>query len=190
MRRILLGLTIILANTFVNGQDLTIESLISLAQNRTNLNTDTISLCELYVIDGIPYTTEQIEEKLGTLQLSDIKLATIADLSSSQIYCRICDYMLLAGTGANQSRKYKLKQLEIIRSNLNEHIPEPTIKYNNCEDCRQLVVNGNSIEPPKARELVNELKPKDIQFIVNYQAANPETYGRNAVNGLTEIFLK
>ncbi|MEQ9101979.1 MAG: hypothetical protein RIF36_11615 [Imperialibacter sp.] len=168
-----------------------LEYIIALAEAKTNFKTDTVKLCELYVLDGIPYTSaEEFEKELEPFNRADIRLATIADLSNSEIYCRICDYVLLVGTAKNQSTKYKAMQLHLFRTNLNENLPELIITDYNCEKCQQLVVDGIPVEPFKARELVNELRPKDIQFIVSYQSANPEIYGRNAVNGLTEIFLK
>lgn len=191
MRKTLLLITFVFVSTLLNGQNLTLETLISIAETKTNLDTDTLRLCEMYVLDGIPYTTtSRFEKELEKYTRDDIKLAAIADLSNSKIYCRMCDYVLLIGTSQNQSRKYKLEQLELIRSNLTEKLPELVITDFNCEDCRQLVVDGNPIEAFRARELVNELKPKEIQFIVSYQTANPEIYGSNAINGVTEIFLK
>lgn len=185
----LIGLTLILNSS--QAQEMNLEYIVTLAEAKTNLKTDSLKFCELYVLDGIPYTSaEEFEKELSLLNKEDIKLATIVDLSNSQIYCRICDYVLLVGTEQKQSRKYKLKQLAVIQTNLKENLPELIITDFNCENCHQLVIDGNLIEVFEAREILNELQPKDIQFIVSYQAANPEIYGRNAVNGLTEIFLK
>lgn len=191
MRKFIFGIGLILSVTASQAQKLDLERIMSIAEAKSNIESDTIQLCKLYILDGITYTTvADFEKQLESLEGSDIKLATIADLSNSQIYCRICDFVLLVGTGQNQSKKYKSEQLRLIRTNLNENLPELIINDFNCENCHQLIVDGNPIETFKARELVNKLKPKEIQFIVSYQTANPEIYGNNAVNGLTEIFLK
>ena len=135
-----------MVSILLNGQPLNLDNLISIAESRSNIETDTITLCELYILDGMPYTDPlELVRKLESTELSGIKFTKIVDLSNSEIYCRICDYILLIGTKGNQSRKHKLQQLQLIQTNLNENLPKVLLRDYICDQCRQVVIDGSPI---------------------------------------------
>ena len=106
MPKLLLLLLIIFSSALSQAQEMKLEQVILLAEKSSNLDTDTIRLCQIYVLDGIPYTeVEVFEEALKTYTISDIERATIFDLFNSQLYCRICDYILAVETTHNDQKK-------------------------------------------------------------------------------------
>jgi len=183
MIKFIFGLTLTLVVTTSKAQKLNLEDVISLAENKSKVETDTLSLCNFYPIDGVLFTQEDFEKEIELLAPSDIKFAAIAKLSSPHIH-HPCSYILLTSIGRIQSRKYKLNLLNTLRINLKENLPKIESQNYNCEKCSQLIVDGVPIKFFKALNLVNKLKPKDIQFIISYEPANSETLS------LTEILLK
>jgi hypothetical protein len=189
--QLLFILIICLFSLNLKAQKADLEYINSAAEIRFNLDIDSIDLCDSYVMNGIFYTAEEFKTELLSYKQSDIKFTAIVDLRNTTWFHRKCDYMILVGAGEyGQARESKLKELDSIRANLNDNLPELVIRDYICKNCKQVVVNGTPIGMYEARTFVNELKIKNIDFIVSYESANPSVFGRNSVNGLTEIFLK
>ncbi|MBX2842901.1 MAG: hypothetical protein KTR26_14115 [Flammeovirgaceae bacterium] len=191
MKTILLILMLSFFGVTINAQKADLEYIHSAVENRFNLELDTINLCDSYILNEIVYTKDDFRTKIGSYKKSDIKFTIIADFSNTRFFHQNCDYTILVGGGKyKQSKEEKLKELDLICENLNKNLPELVIRDHKCENCKQVVVDGEPIEMYEARTLVNNLKVKNIEFIVSYESANPQIFGRNAINGLTEIFLK
>lgn len=191
MKTILLIATLSTFGLTLKAQKVDLESIYSSVEVRFNMKLDTVNLCDSYILNGIPFTEEDFRSELRKYKKSEIKFTAIADLSKTTFFHQNCDYVILVGAGEyNQSKESKLKELDSIRSNLNKNLPKIVIRDYICEGCKQVVVDGTPIGMYEARNLVNELKPKNIDFIVSYESANPRIFGRYSINGLTEIFLK
>lgn len=191
MKNILLITTLSIFGLTLKAQKADLEFIYASVEIRFNMKLDTVNLCDSYVLNGIVYTEEDFRTEIRKYKKSDIKFTAIADLAKTRFLHQNCDYMILAGAGDyNQTKESKLKELDSIRANLNKNLPELVIKDFICENCKQVVVDGTPIGMYESRTLVNDLKPKDIDFIVSYESANPRIFGRNSVNGLIEIFLK
>lgn len=191
MKPILLISTLCIFGLTLNAQKVDLEYIHSSVEIRFNIKLDTVNLCDSYVLNGVPYTEEDFRSELRKYRKSEIKFTAIANLSNTTFFHRNCNYMIFVGARVyDQSKESKLKELDSIRANLNKNLPKLVIQDYICESCKQVVVDGKPIGMYEARILVNELKPKNIDFIVSYESANPRIFGRNSINGLTEIFLK
>lgn len=191
MKYILLLSTFYIQVLNLNAQKADTNYIHSAVESRFNLKLDTMNYCELYILNGVPFEKEDFANELENYKRSEVKFTTIADLTNTTWFHRECDFMILVGAGDyKQPKEKKIKELDSIRTNLNENLPELIIRDYICKLCKQVIIDGMPIEMYKARTLVNELKPKNIDFIVSYESANPAIFGRNAVNGITEIFLK
>jgi hypothetical protein len=187
---ILIFITFLLSQN-LKAQEVDIEYLHSSVEIRFNLKLDTLDYCDAYILNGVPFDKEGLTNELKKYKRSDIKFTGIADMTNTTWFHRKCDYMILVGAGGyDQTKEKKREELDSIRSNLNDNLPEFVIRDYICKLCKQVVVDGTPIGMYEARTLVNELKPKNIDYIVSYKSANPAVFGRNAINGLTEIFLK
>ena len=174
-----------------NAQTSDLSYIHSAIEGRFNINLDTTDYCGTYILNGVPFDKEGIENELKKYKRSDIKFTGLADMKNMTWHHTKCDLMILVGAGDyGQKKEKKLEELESIRTNLNDNLPEVVIRDYVCKLCKQVVVDGTPVHMYDARTLVNELKPKDIDFIVSYESANPAMFGRNSVNGLTEIFLR
>ena len=191
MKFLLFLSTLFAFGTTLCGQKADLEYVLSAIEIRFSIELDTVNLCETYIINGIVFDEQDFENKLKTYKKSKVKLTAIADLSNSTFHHKNCDYMVIIGAGnIKQPKETKQKELDSIRTNLNRNLPKVAIRDFICEQCKQVVVDGTPLNIFKAQTFVNDLKVEDIDYIVSYESANPMVFGRNSVNGLTEIFLK
>jgi hypothetical protein len=179
-----------LCNLF--GQNYTFDDLINSVQCRHNIDFDTIKLCDLYVFDGIPFDSITLRKELRKYKYEDIRLTLLADVSDNTFQDKNCDYMIIIGTGKTQTNEEKRKILKRVQDNLNTHIPDTKIKIRDitCNECIRVVINGKPIGLYEAKELINNIKIKEIEFIVIYDSANAHCFGSYAKNGLVELYMK
>ncbi|WP_456461531.1 hypothetical protein [Reichenbachiella sp.] len=191
MKYISLLTTLVIFGTTLNAQKADLEYINSAIEIRFNIRLDTINLCDSYILNGIAFDQEDLGKELMNYEKSEVKLTAIADLSNTTFFHKNCDYVIIISAGdIDQSNEVKQKELDSIRTNLNTHLPQLVIRDFICEQCKLVVVNGTPIGMYDARTLVNNLKPRNIEYIVSYESANPMVFGCYSVNGLTEIFLK
>lgn len=184
--RSVLFIGVMLIASVACGQQVTLSEIISLAEANSNIESDTIDLCSYYILEGELVSFKNHKE--STLQ--DIKYAAITSLSDGIFCSPPCEYVMVVGTGSQQSRSAKKKELDLIRENLNIHLPKIIIKDFVCNECKQVVIDGYTFTQYEAKEIVNQLKLREIEYIDSYPTAKQSIYGRNAVNGLTTIYLK
>ncbi len=153
------------------------------------IDLDTVNLCESIIFNGIVYDSATIDNELRKYKLSDIIVTTLADLSESILIHKNCSFIIILGTGYSQSDDDKKRILGRIRENLNENIPELKIHDFLCSKCKQVIIDGRAYEIYEAKEIVNNLTVKDIEYIADYESSDPSVYGQNAQNGLIEIYL-
>ncbi len=151
---------------------------------------DTVNLCETLIFNGIVYDSSKLDKELRKYKQSEIIVTELADLSSSRLIHKNCDYLILLGTGYNQLDDDKKRILDSVRDNLNESVPELIIHDFLCIKCMQVIIDGRPYGIYQAKEIVNQLKVSDVKYIAEYKSANPAVYGQNAKNGMIEIFLK
>jgi hypothetical protein len=151
---------------------------------------DTVNLCETVIFNGIVYDSSELDKELRKYKQSEIIVTELADLSGSRLIHKNCDYLILLGTGYNQSDDDKKRILDSIRDNLNESVPELIIHDFLCSKCMQVIIDGRPYGIYQAKKIVNQLKVSDVKYIAEYKSANLAVYGQNAKNGMIEIFLK
>ena len=122
--RSVLFIGVMLIASVACGQQVTLSEIISLAEANSNIESDTIDLCSYYILEGELVSFKNHKE--STLQ--DIKYAAITSLSDGIFCSPPCEYVMVVGTGSQQSRSAKKKELDLIRENLNIHLPKIIIK--------------------------------------------------------------
>ncbi len=150
---------------------------------------DTINLCESIIFNGIVFDSSTINSEFRKYELSEIIVTELADLSESRLIHKNCDFIILLGTGYSQSDDDKSQILGRIRENLNANVPKLKIHDFLCSKCKQVIIDGRAYEIYEAKEIVNNLTVKDIEYIADYESSDPSVYGQNAQNGLIEIYL-
>jgi len=156
---------------------------------RFQVDLDTIDLCETIVFDGIVFEITTIDDKLKKYRLNEILITELGDLSETRLAHMNCNFMIILGTGNNQSRNDKREILEKVKINLNTNVPNLKIHDYLCSQCKQVLIEGRPYGIYEAQKILNELKVRDIKYIAKYDSADPKVYGQNATNGLVEIFL-
>lgn len=174
----------------VVAQKANIKSIKGLIEARYGVNLDSIDLCDLYILEGAVYDEKSINSALKEYKKQQIIFTDLVDLSKPTFVNRDCKYITVLSTGSNQTKEEKERILSKVRANLNDNLPKLVISDYLCQHCMQVVVNGVPVWVYQARQLVNDIKIEDIQNITMYDTPNPEVYGRNAKNGLVEIYLK
>ena len=172
-----------------NAQTADLLSIRQTIESKFWVNLDTIDLCEIVILNGIPFEKTEIDAELRKLRLNEILVTALADLSSSELIHRNCSYVIILGTGHGQSREDKERILDSVKSNLNTYVPKVRIRDYLCDQCVQVVVDGRPLGIYETQEIVNRLTKRDVRYIATYASANPKIYGRNAKNGLIEVYL-
>jgi|GEM_PF-5827464 len=191
MKHFLIVIFFLFNGSTINAQKVDMKFIKSAVEARFNLSLDTLNYCDTYILNGIVFNKEDFVVALKAYNEFEIKITAIVNIKNSILYHQKCHYMILVGAGDyHQSRNKKIEELNLIQKNLNNNLPDLVIKDYLCKLCKQVIVDGIPVEMFKAKSLVNDIRPKDIDFIISYDSANPTIYGRNSIIGLTEIFLK
>ncbi|WP_422354658.1 hypothetical protein [Roseivirga pacifica] len=172
------------------SQKTSFEKLVTEVEAKFTIELDTTSLCDFFVIDGVPTSQDSIKRKLSGIKQSEILSLALVDANKTRITEYNCDYLIVVNIKEYQSRKTKLAALDKIKSNLNESLPQITITDFECADCQQVMIDGKRLLPYEAKTFLDTLRPKDILNIAFYTSPNPLVYGSNSKNGLVDIKLK
>jgi hypothetical protein len=183
-------LIILCLPTFVMAQQADLVTIRNSIEAKFSVELDTVDLCEIVILNGTVFSQTDINNELIKYATDQIRIMQLTNISASTLYHQNCKFVMLLGTGENQTKEEKKKLLSLIRNNLNEHVPNLIIHDYTCEACKQLVVDGAPVEMYRAKEFLNEVKLKHIQYIGMYDAPDPAVYGRNAKNGMVEIFTR
>lgn len=164
----------------------------SIVEWKYGYDLDSIELCDLYILDGTPYGSVDIDSVLTTLNKREIGFVTPIKPGKEQTWFhRQCDLFILLGTN-NQSMAEKRKTLKAAKNLYNDQIIELKTTDYKCDKCPILSINGEIIQNPNDRKYhINKLTPQKLKYIVRIsQKLNPEYYGTNYENGIIEITLK
>jgi hypothetical protein len=171
------------------AQNANILSMKELIESKYLVDLDTLELCETIVLNGIPFRETDIDAELKKFKVKDILVTGLGDLSREALSHMNCRYIIILGTGDNQPEEDKNRILDGIRNNLNTNLPKLKIHDYLCSQCKQVMVDGRTVDAYAAQKLLNTLRVKDIKYIASYKSADPSMYGQNARNGLIEIYL-
>jgi hypothetical protein len=185
---LLIAFGLIIVST-AEAQNANILSMRELIESKYLVDLDTLDLCETIILNGIPFRETDIDGELKKFKAKDILLTGLGDLSREALAHMNCRYIIVLDTGDNQPEEDKNRILGIIRNNLNANFPKPKTPDYLCSQCKQVMVDGRSVDPYAAQAMLNKLKVKYIKYIASYKSADPRIYGQNAKNGLIEIYL-
>lgn len=172
-----------------------VEQWIKLCDSlaKPNLNKD------LYVLDGVPYEGTQAQEVVNDIDFRKERIR-IDFLSPDSLKEWPFPHRYEGLVILLNSRNFEMKRRKV-KSELQELqriFEKPVYQQNrlghpymiNNADSPHLMVNDSSIFKYDVWEVLNELKPSDIQYI-DFQKKVPILfYGESGKNGLVSIWLK
>ena len=146
-------------------------------------------LCDLFVVDGIPFDQTNIDSLLNQYDKTDFGLILMFELEENQTYInRNCDILTLMRTKPQPNRE-KREILSEVKQIYNDRVSELIITDYQCAECPLMSVNNQIVwNPYERKRIVNELRVDQIQYIANIsQPLNSDTFGSNGRNGIVEI---
>ena len=169
--------------------NLTQADLQQIAELKYGFDLKEKKLCDLFIVDGIPFDQTNIDSLLSQYDKTDFGLILMFELEENQTYIhRNCDVLTLIRTKP-QPNKEKSKIFSEVREIYNDRVSELIITDYQCADCLLMTVNDKIVwNPYERKRIVNELRIDQIEYIANIrQPLNIETFGRYGKNGIVEI---
>ncbi|OEK00659.1 hypothetical protein BFP97_03670 [Roseivirga sp. 4D4] len=191
IKRILLVTLISFLTKGVNAQKLTVEYV-----NNWIKSIDTTFVpdeqYDIYIVNGVLIEKEVLETELSEYDLSQDKIS-IDYLDRKEIAKVFNPRPGVFISIISNNWQLKKKSIRKYLMEFRERIPEPTIKTNHINlELKQpvLFLNGVDIPHNEAGKVLANLRAKEI-FNMSYSNKAPiQYYGKNAKNGLIQIWLK
>ena len=102
MKFIIITLTFWIFGLTLKAQKADLDFVHSAVEVRFNLDLDTVNHCETYILNGVPFDKEDFANELKSYKSSEIRFATIANLTNTTWFHRKCDP--LAGSVAKKRK--------------------------------------------------------------------------------------
>jgi hypothetical protein len=166
--------------------------LEKIAEWKYGFDLEKTKLCDLYILDGVPYDHNGIDTILTKYDKSDIGLIVVVEPGNDQTWFhRDCDLLTLLLT-KQQTNKEKRELLNKVKEIYNERVAQVIITDYQCADCPLMTLNDTLIwNPYERKRIINELTVDKIEYIVNIsQPLNTKTFGATGKNGIVEITTK
>lgn len=171
-----------------NAQGYSVEQLKKGILAKYNKQPDSLDICSMVIIDGVPIESSDIESGKKVISKEETKVFVLGDLTN--LPHSKCDYVLVLGKGQYQKKKEKRQLLKLAKRNVDSFILSIELKDSRCDSCIAIVVNGNLLPEQESKKLIKSLKVNEVSYIYFYETPNPTFYGYRAKNGLMEIYLK
>lgn len=170
------------------------SDILKMAEWRFDYDLENLKLCELYILDGVPYEQKAIDSVLMKYDKRDIRMISFLKKPTENTWWnRNCNLIpLIQTTLIEQKREYKKEVLNRIIEIYGRYDKEIKIAGTSCEYCPLVILNNK----PFANESevvpqISKLKINEIDYIADYRTPHKvEYFGSLSKNGVIEIFLK
>jgi len=173
------------------------EDIIRMAEWRFNLDINAEKICDLFILDGVPFEKKRMDSLLLAYDRRDMRMITFLHTNDAfrGLYgnSRPCDWIPMIQTNDNkQSNAYKREILNKVIDAYQRYEGEVKIAGTSCSSCPMVVLDGRSFHNDNTvLETLRGLKIGSIEFVANYQLPhNPVYFGAMGKNGVVEIFSK
>lgn len=168
------------------------SDIIELADWKYGLDLEKERLCNLYVINGIPYSENKMDSVIAKYDRSDFGyVAFLRSRTNDNTFWNNpdCEIVTVFQTKNNQTQKQKRKILNEVQEVFNERVSDLIIVDYQCAECPALLIDKDFIwNPYERKKIVNGLEVKKIKFITFIgQPLNEKAYGKAGKNGIVEI---
>ena len=169
----------------------TSTEIVKMAEWRFGYNLENLKLCNLYVVDGVPFNQKNIDSVLAHIDQRNFRLIDFFNTSKETTWHHgDCDLIpLIQTTNTKQQPSYTIDKLESIKEIYRKRSKEVRIAGTSCEYCPLIIVDHKYLNERDILDELSKLEISDIDFIADYQKSlNPEFYGSLGKNGVVEIF--
>ena len=150
-------------------------------------------LCEIYILDGVPYERSSIDSVLKRFDKRDIRMISFLKKPDENTWWdKKCDLIpLIQTTLIEQKRQYKKETLNRIIEQYSQYYKKIKISGRYCDSCPAVFLNYKLLFDDEVVSILSKLKLDQIDFIADYQSPqNLALYGSKGKNGVIEIFMK
>lgn len=170
------------------------SEILKMAEWRFDYDLENQKLCELYILDGVPYEQKAIDSILMKYDKRDIRMISFLKKPTENTWWnRKCDLIpLIQTTLIKQKREYKIGILNRIIEIYSRYDKETKIAGTSCEYCPLVMLNGRTFyNEDEVIPQISKLKINEIDYIADYQMPHKvDYYGSLGKNGVIEIFMK
>ncbi len=173
------------------SQSLTVEYI----HNWINLCEPELDLAKkekLYISEGIQYNGTALVDKLERFDVSD-KQFYLDYLNSDSVETTFLKPNLIIVLILNANKvnlKQRKKELEAVQSRFKDEYEFRSAHIIPDSNDPVLFINEDKIHHAEAMKIVNELRAKQIKYILSISHAPITYYGQNAKNGLVKILMR
>jgi hypothetical protein len=166
-----------------------------LAVWKYGLDLEQETICDLYVIDGMPFSGNELDSILSKYDKSDFGYIVFLKTNTVKNTFRNnpgCNLVPVFQTKENQTQRQKKEILKKVQNVFNENVSELIITDYKCVKCPVLIINNKLIWSPYDRKkIVNELNEYQVKYVTYLQQPlNEKNYGSSGKNGIVEITTK
>jgi hypothetical protein len=170
------------------------SEIIKMAEWRFDYDLENQKLCELYILDGVPYEQKNIDSVLMKYDKRDIRMISFLKKPTENIWWnRNCDLIpQIQTTLIEQKREYKIEVLNRIIEIYSKYDKEFKPAGTSCEYCPLVMINYKPFyNESEVIPQISKLKINEIDFIADYPTPHKVDYfGSFGKNGVIEIFMK
>ena len=164
-----------------------VENWIVSCEPETELD----SLDRLYIINGIPFDNQRIEEELNSFDTKK-QLWFIDYLNTDSIESTIFKpntLLILIGATSKLKKNERSNKLEDLLLKFSDEFAASFNLHPNPTD-PVLILNDKLIPPESVKQAISDLNPKDVRYIQFVKHTSFALYGQNATNGAVTIWTK
>ncbi|MBX2843863.1 MAG: hypothetical protein KTR26_18975 [Flammeovirgaceae bacterium] len=159
--------------------------------NSCNRDTNFKSMDRLYIVEGVPYGGQALEEVLESFDMTK-RLWYIDYLISDSIettFLKPKSILVIIGKTPKLKKNERAEKLKEIQS---KFIDEFSSHYNLIPNPNDpvLIINGELISFEEAQKTIKEINPKNIRYIQYVNHTFFPLHGQNAKNGAVTIWTK
>lgn len=170
----------------------TSSDVIKMAKYRLSYDVDKKKICDLYILDGVPYNDINIDSVLQNYDKRDIRMISFLNKPDDNTFGnKNCDFIPTIHTKlTEQKREYKIEVLNRILEIYGKYDKEIKITGTSCQYCPLVAIDYKYLyNENEVLSEISKLKIREIEYIADYKTQhNPEFFGSLGKSGVVEIF--
>jgi hypothetical protein len=170
----------------------TSSDIIKMAAYRVNYDVKKKDICDLYILDGVPYNDKNIDSVLQNFDKQDIRMISFLEIPvENTFWHKDCDIIpTIQTTLIEQKREYKIEVLNRILELYGKYDREIKIAGTSCQYCPLVALDHKYFfNEDEVLSEISKIKIREIDYIADYKTQhNPEFFGSLGKSGVVEIF--
>lgn len=130
-----------------------------------DLNPDSLTLCDFYLLDG---SLQRFETAEGVARPGiEFRSVDYVLLTFDMLPHKNCDLLLLVESNAPQSRRKKRSLLRELKAEL-AALPDLPENQPHCDGCKLISIDNQFYSPKEGRDRIRSLRARQIESIIVY----------------------